>query len=94
MFNILIVVLALVVELLTYILYRYFEERIFRQDHYRKWRAWKKNNTNSPIHKLFVLFGWSHSPSLEVYDVIRSYESTLYQKGYLATTYYKDTRKK
>lgn len=31
--------------------------------HIRRWNIWRKNNLNSPIHKLFVLLGIVVSPT-------------------------------
>ena len=78
-------------ELLVYVigfeigwlLLRYFEEMIYHPDHFKRWKAWKKHNTNNPIYKLYVLFGWRHSPTFEIWgnisDKVFSIET---QKGW------------
>lgn len=55
---------------IAYFVCRYLEEKIHRPEWFKNWKAWKRHNTNNPIYKLFVLFGWSHSPTFEIWGNI------------------------
>ena len=79
---------------ITYFVCRYLEEKIHRPDHFRNWKAWKKRNTNNPFHKLFVLFGWSHSPSFECYFALEEYRERWSKEGFVVAETYKDVRRK
>ena len=35
-------------------------------NHIRRWNIWRKHNGNSWLHKLFVLFGIIHSPTMHM----------------------------
>ena len=94
MFNVLMIIVTMVIEFLMYILYRYFEERITRPDRYKNWKAWAKRNTNNPIYKLFVLFGWCNSPSLECYFALEEYRERWSKQGFTVAETYKDVRRK
>lgn len=78
---------------ITYFVCRYLEEKIHRPERFKNWKAWTKRNTNNPFHKLFVLFGWSHSPSLEYYFYLEAYRERWAKEGFTVAATHKDIRK-
>ena len=69
------------------------EEKIFRPDRYKGWKAWAKRNTNNFIYKLLVLFGWCRSPSLDHYFELEAYRERWVKEGYIVAETYKDVKK-